>query len=144
MKSKLLRSHSQLRQHCGPLLRDHYLNYLTWAMTKQPCGAAAETSDSSLEVTSCQCSGTSVAKRYETIRQEAHVLPESRGGRRALKGWNRHALPALCDFRHGIQSFEMPNIIEGARAIFMIFLEGSWTNKRLRTLPRGSMPPLST
>lgn len=32
--------------------------------------------------------------------------------------------------------FEMPNHTEGAHAIFMIFQKGSWTNKRLRTLPR--------
>ena len=90
-------------------------------MTKQPRGAAAETSDSSLEVTSCQCPGTSVAKRYETIRQEAHVFPESRGGKRALKGWNRHALPALCDFRHGIQSLLKCQIILKEHVLFLWF-----------------------
>ena len=55
------------------------------------------------------------------MRQEAHVLPESRGGRRALKGWNRHALPALCDFRHGIQSLLKCQILLKEHVLFYDF-----------------------
>ena len=36
----------------------------------------------------------------------------------------------------------MPSVIEGGHAIFMNFQEGSWTNNRLRTLPRGFLPLL--
>lgn len=36
----------------------------------------------------------------------------------------------------------MPRNTEGGQAIFMNFQEGSWTNKRLRSLPRGFLPLL--
>lgn len=44
--------------------------------------------------------------------------------------------------RYLISYLEMPNNIGGGHAIFMIFQEGSWTNKRFRTLPRGFFPLL--
>lgn len=39
-------------------------------------------------------------------------------------------------------SFEMPNNTERGHAIFVNFHEGSWTNKRLGTPPRGFLPLL--
>lgn len=36
----------------------------------------------------------------------------------------------------------MPNNTEGGHAIFVNFQQGSWTNKRLRTPPRGFLPLL--
>lgn len=100
LKPKLLRSRPQLRQHYGPLPKD---DYLTWALTKQLRDAAVQTPDSSSRrYLPTNALGPLLPRDMQPSRRRPMFSQESRGGRRALNSWNRHALPALCAFRCGI------------------------------------------
>lgn len=137
---ELLRSHLQPWQCCGPSCRT-VISSGPWL--NNPTMLQAKTPDSSSR-------GVFLPMPWEPLLPSDLWL----SCRRALLSQNLEEeegsvqLKKACSicplwfYTWYFVSFEMPSGIEGEHAIFMNFQEGSWTNNRLRTSPRGFLPLL--